>query len=87
MKQITYYKSTSKGTQSVYVAAQKYAKSKKIRFMFHPEQRENGVYVRARNLAEATQYSWPKDVVELSENQVKRLPKVMKQKIADTFMA
>ena len=54
--------------------------------MFHPEQRGDGVYIRARNLAEATQYSWPKDVVELSEKQVKRLPKAMKQKIADTFM-
>ena len=55
--------------------------------MIHPEQRGDGVYIRARNLAEATQYSWPKDVVELSEKQVKRLPKAMKQKIADTFMA
>ena len=87
MKQITYYKSTSKGTQSVYVTAQKYAKSKKIRFMFHPEQRENGVYVRARNLAKATQYSWPKKMVALTEKQVKKLPEEIKQKIADTFMA
>lgn len=87
MKQIAYYKSTSKGTKSVYVTVKKYAKSKKLRYMFHPQSASIGNYIIARDLAVATQYSWPKDVVELSENQVKRLPKAMKQKIADTFMA
>ena len=88
MSMVQVYKSRLT-SNTVYVKAQKYEKTKKVQYMIHTDnwaskKRFNGYKPVAlvRKLDNEAYQSWPQHAVELTPAQVEMLPSVLKKEIA-----